>query len=333
MTKAVLLDLRTIKRDDIDSIPKAIITPEIAGEAIEKHNTLNRPLFDSKAKVYGESMKLGKWTLDGEPVIFSKEGILLDGQHRLYACWYYAKKPFETTVTLGVDKKTFVNIDTGKKRSGSDVLFIDGKMTGEPIKYRTTVWAAAKICIEYQRGVIKRKGSHGTAVTHDMILDFVHNNPELIRWVERAKTQKNDMTGSYTGPLAAVCFLANNKFPMKAESFMHGAITGESLNAGSPILALRRELNENKKRLDRWERIALIIHAYNLYVDNKEREHLKLPKGEIPFVKGSEPKWATQKVAEKKKPMVNKDPAIRRGKRMTDKEREAKEISYIKSGR
>ncbi len=333
MTKAVLLDLRTIKRDDIDSIPKAIVTPEIAGEVIEKHNTLNRDLFDSKAKEYGESMKQGKWTLDGEPIIFSKEGELLDGQHRLYGCWYYAKKSFETTVILGVDKKTFVNIDTGKKRSGSDVLFIDGKISGDTIKYRTTVWAAAKICIEYQRGVIKRKGSRGTAVTMTVILEFVHNNPELIKWVERAKTQKNDMTGSYTAPLAAVCFLANNKFPMKAESFMHSAITSENLTAGSPVLALRRALRENKKRLDRWERIALIIYAYNLYVENKTREHLKLPKGEIPFVKGSEPKWATQKVVENKKPMVNKEPAIRRGKRITDKDREAREIAYIKGGR
>lgn len=331
MTKAVILDLRTIRRDDIDCLPKVIITPDIAGEILAKHNTLNRPVKDAKAQEFADDMKHGKWTLDGEPIIFSKEGILLDGQHRLYASWLYAKKSFETTVTLGVDKENFKNIDTGTKRSGGDVLFIDGKLSGESTKYRTTLWSAAKICIEYQRGVIKQKGAKGSVTSADH-LDFIHKNPDLFKWIERIKAEKNDMTGSYTAPLAAVCFLANNKFPMKAESFMHGVVTGENLSAGSPILALRRALKDTK-RLDRWERIYLVIHAYNLHVENKTRDFLRLPKGEVPFIIGNEPKWL--KKDEKAKPTkkrVNLKPKHIKGINGI-KDKEAREMSYIQTGK
>jgi hypothetical protein len=262
---------------------KFTITPEIAQILIEEGtNSLNRPVSDSTVDEYGEQMKKGKWRLNGEAIIISKDGLLLDGQHRLWAS-FKTKKSFKTMVTRGVDKETFATIDTGKKRTGSDALIIHGKITGLPLKYTTNLSAAATICIEISRGTLLKRSSRAAKITRQDIIDFVEKNRELSVWIDRSRTKKTWATG-YSAGVAAICFIASkNGFEMKAMDFMHKFMTGENLDGRSPVMALRNRLG-TEKRMMKAERLALMIHALNKFIDNEQLTVLKLPKGEMPII-------------------------------------------------
>lgn len=100
------------------------ITPEYASELLTK-NTLNRPVNQATVDDYAAQMEKGLWKLNGEPVIVSTTGNLLDGQHRLLAC-VKANVGFTTVITTGIDASNFDTIDTGKVRSAADVFNIVG---------------------------------------------------------------------------------------------------------------------------------------------------------------------------------------------------------------
>ena len=54
------------------------------------------------------------WSLTGETIKFGTDGLLKDGQHRLYAC-IRANTPFDTHAIFGINPETFQHIDVGKK--------------------------------------------------------------------------------------------------------------------------------------------------------------------------------------------------------------------------
>lgn len=100
------------------------ITPELAKEYLT-HNFRNRALNEGTVKFYASQMKRGLWQLNGEPIIFSSNGELLDGQHRLSAC-ILADTPFASVVERGITPEAFMTIDTGKTRAASDIFTIEG---------------------------------------------------------------------------------------------------------------------------------------------------------------------------------------------------------------
>lgn len=256
-----------------------IITPEVAEKMLEG-NVHNRPVHQSIVEQYADQMKRKLWQLNGESVVIDKTGTLLDGQHRLWAC-IESKTSFETVVVFGIEPESFSTIDTGSKRSAADVLHIAG------ITRNIAVMAAsANICIGYRRGSLRSKGNRNNAITRSDILKFVQLNKGLEMWVEKALSGRG-WEKSYASPVAAVVYLGATKYREKAEEFMLGWTTGENLGSKSPILALRHRLG-TEKRLPRIQRIGLVIHAWNSFVDNKQLVILKMPKGDDIVIRGTE---------------------------------------------
>lgn len=102
-------------------ITQVTITPAMARELLQ-HNTRNRRLRDPKVKTYLAAYLRGEHVLTHQGIAFDKEGILLDGQHRLEAM---ALMPdgweFPMLVTRGLDRsKVFGAIDEGLSRTLSD---------------------------------------------------------------------------------------------------------------------------------------------------------------------------------------------------------------------
>ena len=85
----------------------------------------NRPLSESVAAGYAETMRRGEWKVNGEGIIFDESGVLLDGQHRCRGVELYGK-PVDLFVVRGVKAATFSTIDSGAKRTVGHVLSIQG---------------------------------------------------------------------------------------------------------------------------------------------------------------------------------------------------------------
>ena len=92
-----------------------VLSPTDCASMLEK-NEHNRPLRAVNVTYFAKQMENGKWELNGEPIIIARNGDIMDGQHRLWAC-IECGIPLTVYVVRGVDMDTFHTLDTGSKRS------------------------------------------------------------------------------------------------------------------------------------------------------------------------------------------------------------------------
>ena len=98
------------------------ITPEIAEQYLKNNYKNNRPLKQVSVSQFASDMSDGSFILNpSAPLIFSKSGELIDGQHRLRAC-VQSGCSFKSFVVRGADEKTYEVIDIGNPRSVSDIV-------------------------------------------------------------------------------------------------------------------------------------------------------------------------------------------------------------------
>lgn len=104
------------------------VSPELAKRWLES-NKHNRRLSVSTVMRYAADMKAGQWKLNGEPIQFSEDGELKNGQHRLAAI-VMADIPVKMSVIFGVPND--INIyDFQNRRTEANVLQIDGVDLGK----------------------------------------------------------------------------------------------------------------------------------------------------------------------------------------------------------
>jgi len=101
---------------------KKLITPEYAKKLLLK-NKVNRPVNKSNVAFLVSEILKGNFMYNGEPIIISKCGMLIDGQHRLNAC-VEAGVPIQANIVDDVDINSMTTIDTGRNRTAADVFSI-----------------------------------------------------------------------------------------------------------------------------------------------------------------------------------------------------------------
>lgn len=276
------------------------ITPDMAYAWLENpsFNIMNRPVRQSDVNNWAAIMRRGEWQLNGDSIRISKTGKLLDGQHRLYAC-IEANTEFQAYLIEGLEDEVFDSIDVGKKRSASDMLKIHNKMAGiEPMKHEGLIMAAITTILEYKFGTWRERHSH--VITHHEKLDFLEKNPAIKDWVLKARVKGTKRwENTYAANIGAVAFLGSKKYQMKADTFVIGFTTGNDLPVGSPISALRNRLGA-EKHYEKWDRMKLIIYAWNLHVDNSSKLDLRMP-AELPVIAGTEAPIKISKTVTKKR--------------------------------
>lgn len=101
------------------------LTPEIATDWIDHSNTHNRKLIEAYVEYLAGEMRAGRWRLTHQGIAFSTNRVLLDGQHRLWACAL-------SGITIPI--RVFVNeppetqqvVDTGQQRRNDQILTLTG---------------------------------------------------------------------------------------------------------------------------------------------------------------------------------------------------------------
>lgn len=97
-----------------------LVTPQQALQMLQ-HNYGNRPLRKSFVDQYVDDILRGKWKLSHQGIAISKEGRLLDGQHRLTAI-VESGISIQMVIARNVDEASFFVMDRGKTRSLRDIL-------------------------------------------------------------------------------------------------------------------------------------------------------------------------------------------------------------------
>lgn len=118
-----------------------VITPEMATTYLETNIENQRQISKLVSRRYIHTMKQGNWRLNGEAVKFDNTGKLCDGQHRLSSC-IQSNTNFETLVIRGLDPEVFDSLDTGKVRTGGDVLRMLGVKNYFQVSSAVRVWCS-----------------------------------------------------------------------------------------------------------------------------------------------------------------------------------------------
>jgi hypothetical protein len=100
------------------------ITPADA-KALLEMNTSNRTLNKAAVNRYAAAMARGEWLVGNDAICIGKDGLLLNGQHRLNAV-VLSEKPQEFLVRVDVEQADLKAMDQGNKRIGADIATLLG---------------------------------------------------------------------------------------------------------------------------------------------------------------------------------------------------------------
>lgn len=254
---AAVLDLES---SDHAGVREMLIEPAQA-EAWLGLNKRNRNARKAYVSALADVIRRGEWKLNGDAIRFSKDGDLLDGQHRLRAI-VEAGIPVRSVVVAGLDPEAQDTMDRGTKRSIGDIFTIHGITEGK------TMAAASSWLHRLDTGTASKFEGGGHGVSPAQALAVYERNRGL-HDSSRAGRLMAD-SGLRLNPSAAVAlhYLFSKIDRVDADRFFDALARGTGLEAGDPILALRNALIRNASQRFRQpphRLVAWTIKAWNLW--------------------------------------------------------------------
>jgi hypothetical protein len=251
------------------STVRMFVKPKRAQEWLDS-NTRNRPLMESLVDVYARDMRDGRWQENGDAIRFDREGVLLDGQHRLQAC-VKSGAGFWTDVAYGLDPECFQTIDGGSKRKVSQVAAMMG------ITNATIVSAAASYLWTHENYSAEQIGCPRYTPTRTQHEEVIVKTRPLL---EASATATRGFPRKFATP-AILCFchyLFTQDNRAAAERFFSDLKSGVNLSLGCPARLLRERLTAlatDKAKLPTPEILALIFKAWIAYRGGKQLRKLQ----------------------------------------------------------
>ncbi len=263
ITEKSIFSTNEVNDTDIRSF-LAVITPEQADEALRTSKG-NRLLRETAIDQMAFQMENGEWTLTGEPIIFSIDGSLIDGHHRLSAV-VRSGKSILSIVTEGIPLGAFAYIDIGIVRRPGDIFHLAG------ITDSNNSAAAVRASLEYQAavgllGIGSLQGARNPSKA--FLVDLWKKDME--QWEEAASIGGRiyKALSASRAMITGMVFLFLSVDSEKARAFCEDVITGASLVEGNAALTFRNNLMRasNQKMADSNRRSLMVkfCQCWNAY--------------------------------------------------------------------
>ena len=240
----------------------------------------NRPLHPAKIAEYRRALRRKRFVPNGEPIILTVDGKVLDGQNRLTAAGEEDIDLRTYVVYLnGVVKPidAFETMDSGAGRSAGEVLHILGE------KNYNLLAAIVKRAIYWGQGVREAK----VAPTKHEVAVYVRRHKIVREMAALVQSYHAELRGVINGSLLGfVGYEAMQIDREKAFKFVTAVATGENLSKKNPAMALRSRLIANstaKAKLTQKEVLALTIKTWNSYRKQKTVSTLRWQSAQEPF--------------------------------------------------
>lgn len=246
------------------------VTPDMALEWLETCNTHNRPVRESFVAKLVRAIVAGEWQVNGEAIKFSTEGVLLDGQHRLWAC-VQSDTPIVTAVVRGVEMSAQVTMDTGVRRTLADQLKLRGLKSSKQL--------SAALAILWRLETGKIMSTDTPSITE--ALAIMDANPGLEQSVVRAESWRLHvrMSGAV---LATVHHRALDIAAEDAEDFFTRLASGAELPEHDARFVFRRYVDRRRTQRSvepQWVTHAVLIKAWNAYRQGRKVQTLSFRPG------------------------------------------------------
>lgn len=241
------------------------MTPEKALKILDKADKeKNRNISSIQVDLLARSIENGEWVLTHQGIAIDENGVLLDGQHRLWAI-VASKRTVPIRVTYGVPRSTMAVVDRGRRRSIGGMLQVQGESYG-----------ASKAGIARILGAfVSSKGTSDIQFyrqTDREVLDTVDRYRDELNWFVGIKSRGNFSSA----PLAAVMVYCRSVFP-DVEQMYIDFMEGTNLEKGSPLHTLRQKIIFDTsdfflRRHDK--KILLMRYAFNAFAHAIRHEEL-----------------------------------------------------------
>lgn len=229
------------------------VTPAQARVMLERVRN-PAPLDRKQITTYARDMAAEMWKLNGDPLIFDCQGILMSGRLRLHAC-IQAGEAFPTLIVRNVDPSHFDTIDAVRRRTVSDIMSIRKEPDGRALAAALTVlWRFANDDFTAQRN----------RVSSQALLAILEENPD-IRFSLRTAKVAVPLVGHGLG--TALHFLFSQVDPGKADEFFKEIRVGTEATTPANE-SLRRQLEDSVREGGRRSQVqvaGLLIRAWEAF--------------------------------------------------------------------
>ena len=241
------------------------VTPDMALEMLEK-NTMNRNIDEKRVRQYAKDMKGGRWQMNGTTIVFSDDGTLLDGQHRLWAV-VEADIPIQLLIVYNADKDSIVTLDIGKGRSACNILQIEHSAHSATAAMLTKLLWIHDFVDEKLAPMSCRMN-----VSNTELRNYYNECKDMIEQAADVAEHKHPFVKSHMA--LAYCIIGRNTAHRDMlKSFFDALKTGCDIGMKHPIMTLRNRLLDNRLKvrvLSVQETIAAYVRVWNAYVRGKD---------------------------------------------------------------
>lgn len=245
-----------------------MVTPEMAKDFLTKNTNNYRAISKSVVDKISKAITNGEWKINGTTIKFTKDGRLMDGQHRLLAI-IKSGISVPSIVVYELPEDSDITLGEEEKRKLSDHLTKKGESNTKLLS------SVLNIIVTYSRGTFYNKNEKITATSAIKILD---NYPTIRDSV--SKFSKKNLIA--TPSVLAVChFLLKLKHKNNSElveDFFDRLIGGNNLSENNPILVLRNTLISIKTKgnsgLSRKFTASMLMKTWNYHVSTKKKRKL-----------------------------------------------------------
>ena len=243
------------------------LTPIVATGWIEG-NTGNRPLSKLAVKRYAKAMESGEWVYNGEAIKISESGVILDGQHRIYAV-IESGVSIDTEVITNIEGDVFGTLDQGRKRTNSDNFAVKG------VRSYTAVAAIINPLLMLNDKMTSSLGS--TKITKKQAYDYYILKEQFID-IETVNRKYIGAPTKYVNACKAYLTQFNKKEVV--DVFFDQLYTGNIDSDHSQVLLLREwmiksSLNKVEKTVPA-EYVGRILKSFKNFKEGKSPAYIKL---------------------------------------------------------
>lgn len=239
------------------------IGPDEARQLLEA-NTINRKLNHNRVDQYAREMRAGKWVFHGDAIRVREDGALLDGQHRLQAI-IDSDTTQEFILVEGLPDEAMMVVDRGRSRSVADYLRIQG-VSNNP-------GHLAGVLVEiyrWQNGYQVAPQGGGTRPTLQEAMEILEAFPQAVDETDNVRKLRHRLAMSFPISVWTAFKMITDTIDRKDSIwFHHHFASGEALEQGSPLNALRRVIlhwhNQQARTRDPRPYRAVMIKAWNAY--------------------------------------------------------------------
>lgn len=236
----------------------------------------HRPVSMDYIKSYADTMRQGRWLMNGIPIVFDTDGCLIDGCHRMLAV-EMAGIPVQFMVVRGVPSEAFTTFDCGRHRTVGQLLAMQG------IKNYNLV---ASIVIANARLVKTGRMNENNArsgrekVTNDARYEEYSRDPEgfnevasiIVKLIQRCRI----LSASWAGGLYYYLTHTGGYTKEEVDPFFDGLFSLDTCEISS-INRLRKKMTDASmqgKKLKAEYLFAIITKTWNAYIEGREIKRL-----------------------------------------------------------